>query len=157
MTCHLVLEYCSWEDLEKYMATNPKTTSNEISEIVGQLLKTLAYIHDLGICHRDIRPGNILYNRESRKIKIIDFDLARIRKYSNKKLEMMTQTGLISYRAPELFGSVYSQKVDVWAVGVIAYQLITGKLPFSDEYEQEQIKRIQNEDPSYDGLSLWEQ
>lgn len=108
MTCHLVLEYCSWEDLEKYMATNPKITSNEISEIVGQLLKTLAYIHDLGICHRDIRPGNILYNRESRKIKIIDFDLARIRKYSNKKLEMMTQTGLISYRAPELFGSVYS-------------------------------------------------
>lgn len=43
-------------------------------------------MHELGVCHRDIRPENILYNKKSRKIKVIDFDVARIRKYSNAKL-----------------------------------------------------------------------
>lgn len=45
---------------------------------------------------------------------------------------MLTQTGVISYRAPESFGSPYNEKVDVWAAGVIAYQLITGRLPFEE-------------------------
>lgn len=100
MTCHLVLEYCEWEDLEKCMRSNELMKSEEISEILVQLLKTLSYMHELGVCHRDIRPGNILYNKKSRKIKVIDFDVARIRKYSNAKLEMLTQTGFLSYRAP---------------------------------------------------------
>lgn len=67
----------------------------------------------------------------------------------------MTKTGIISYRAPEIFHSVYDEKVDVWAVGVITYLLLKKCLPFVAEYEDELIKNIMNQEPNYDGFSVW--
>jgi serine/threonine protein kinase len=64
-------------------------------------------MHVNGVCHRDIKPDNILYDPIRRKIKIIDFDIARIKKFMNSRHEMMTKTGCISYRAPEIFNAVY--------------------------------------------------
>ncbi len=57
-------------------------------------------MHNSGVCHRDIKPDNILYNPTKGKIKIIDFDLARMKKFTNSQLEMMTKTGVIRYCAP---------------------------------------------------------
>lgn len=57
-------------------------------------------MHSSGVCHRDIKPDNILYDPIKRKIKIIDFDIARIKKFTHSQLEMMTKTGSLSYRAP---------------------------------------------------------
>lgn len=57
-------------------------------------------MHNSGVCHRDIKPDNILYNPTKGKIKIIDFDLARMKKFTNSQLEMMTKTGVTRYRAP---------------------------------------------------------
>jgi serine/threonine protein kinase len=64
-------------------------------------------MHNSGVCHRDIKPENILYDPTKGKIKILDFDFSRIKKFTNSKLEMMTKTGQMSYRAPEIFNSIY--------------------------------------------------
>ncbi len=64
-------------------------------------------MHNSGVCHRDIKPDNILYNQKKGKIKVIDFQIARMRKYVNSKLEMMTKTSYLSYRAPQIFNSIY--------------------------------------------------
>lgn len=89
------------------------------------------------MCHRDIKPDNILYDPVKRKIKLIDFDISRMKKYTASEHELMTKTGCSSYRAPEIYKAVYDEKVDTWAIGVIGYQLLTGKLPFFSEYEED--------------------
>lgn len=102
-------------------------------------------MHNRKVCHRDIKPANILYNPKTKSIKIIDFELARISKYSDEVLEMWTKTGTPSYRAPEMFKGGYDEKVDVWALGVLGYELLTGKKPFASPYEDTKIKKILNE------------
>jgi len=101
-----------------------------VAKIIRELLKTVSYIHSVGVCHRDIKPDNILYNPKKEKLKLIDFELAKIKKYSNTKLEMMTRFGSPAYRAPEMFNSLYDEKVDIWSIGVIGYRILTGKMPF---------------------------
>jgi len=101
-----------------------------VATIIRELLKTVAYIHSVGACHRDIKPDNILYNPKKEKIKLIDFELAKIKKYSNSKLEMMTRFGFPAFRAPEMFNSLYDEKVDIWSIGVIGYRILTGRMPF---------------------------
>lgn len=78
-----------------------------MSVILTEILKTINYMHNSGVCHRDIKPDNILYDPAKKKIKLIDFDIARIKKFTNSQLEMMTKTGCVSYRAPEIFCSIY--------------------------------------------------
>lgn len=70
---------------------------------------------------------------------------------------MMTKIGMPFCRAPEMFDSVYDQKVDIWSVGIITYQLIAGRLPFEADYEVDLMKKIANENPDYNGFSIWEQ
>lgn len=69
-------------------------------------------MHSQGVCHRDIKPDNIMYNPVKRKIKIIDFELASMLKYTNDKFELFTRTGTPNFRAPETFTSIYNEKVD---------------------------------------------
>ena len=72
------------------------------------MLETLEYIHSKNICHRDIKPGNILFNRETQKLKIIDFGISKKTMNRGKKLELLTRTGTQYYQAPEmLLGSGY--------------------------------------------------
>lgn len=60
---------------------------------------------------------------------------------------MVTSTGTLPYKAPEMFGGQYNEAVDIWAVGIIAYQMGFKKLPFWSEYCQEVVEKIQNETP----------
>ena len=97
----------------------------------------MAYLHEEGCCHRDIKPENILYHEITEDVKLIDFEIAKMPKYKHQALEMMTNTGTLHYRAPESFsGEVYDERIDVWAVGITAYELFTGKVPFEAEYEK---------------------
>jgi calcium-dependent protein kinase len=105
-------------------------TVEEIKLIIYQLLDTIAYIHSCNICHRDIKPDNILYDRANKNIKVVDFGISKNFSSRGNK-EMLTITGTLYYQAPEIFiGGGYDEKVDVWATGITFYQLVTGKTPF---------------------------
>jgi calcium-dependent protein kinase len=94
-------------------------------------LETLKYIHHNKICHRDIKPDNILYNRQSKSITIIDFGISKKVEDRGRRREMLTLTGTPYYRAPEMFeGGGYDEMVDIWALGVTIFKLMTGSTPF---------------------------
>jgi serine/threonine protein kinase len=67
------------------------------------VLEALTYIHSHGICHRDIKPENILYDEAEKNIKIIDFGISRKLLNRGRRIEMLTITGTLYYRAPEMF------------------------------------------------------
>jgi calcium-dependent protein kinase len=106
-----------------------------LKEVIFQILETLAYIHQNKICHRDIKPENILYDRGEDRIKIIDFGISQNVMDRGRKRDMLTLTGTPYYRAPEMFeGGGYDEMVDLWALGVTMYKLMTGATPFESEY-----------------------
>lgn len=111
-------------------------------------------MHSMGVCHRDIKPDNIMYCPETQELRLVDFEIARMLKYSNQQFELYTKTGTPNYRAPETFKAVYSEKVDVWAIGVIAYQIFTGLLPFENPFEAKLIRQITLDQPCLSGLTV---
>jgi calcium-dependent protein kinase len=122
------MDYDNSPSLLKYTDLN----EYEIRSIMQQLVSILAYIHTQNICHRDIKPENILYDEVNNKIKLIDFGISKKIIDRGVKRDMLTITGTLYYRAPEMFlGGGYDEKVDMWAAGITLYQLINeGKTPF---------------------------
>ena len=95
--------------------------------------------------HRDIKPENILYDKVNKKLKLIDYGICRKHRRRGKKIEMLTITGTLYYRAPEMFtGGGYTEKVDIWSTGITIYKLITGHTPFESEYHSKTIENIMN-------------
>ena len=118
-------------------------SEEELRDIVHQLLETLKYIHQNKICHRDIKPENILYCREQKKIIIIDFGISKKVEDRGRKKDMLTLTGTPYYRAPEMFeGGGYDEMVDLWALGITIFKLMTGFTPFESEYHSDTISNI---------------
>lgn len=97
-------------------------------------------MHSKGLSHRDIKPDNIMVNKDLKKIKIIDFGIAKKMIVRKQKVDMLTITGTLFYRAPEMFlGGGYNEKVDVWAPGVTLWEVLKGKTPFASEFHSETI------------------
>lgn len=95
---------------------------DQTSYLLGELLHGLAYLHSMHITHRDLKPANIiLISREPISIKLTDFGLATARSE-----HLTTHCGSLPYLAPEVHGRSYTNKVDMWSVGVIALELVTG-------------------------------
>jgi serine/threonine protein kinase len=90
----------------------------------------IKHLHGKGVSHRDIKPDNLLYDQKTGNIKLIDFDISKVCKNKKTRNEMWTKTGTIQYCAPEMFTGGYSEMVDIWAVGVLTYELLCGKFPF---------------------------
>ncbi|OMJ28890.1 putative myosin light chain kinase [Smittium culicis] len=108
-------------------------TEDETRIVILQLLLGLNYLHEQGIVHRDIKPENILLSGyEGLDVKLADFGLAKI---VGEQSFMKTLCGTPMYVAPEVLksrsGRVYSNKVDIWSLGVVLYICIFGFPPFS--------------------------
>ncbi|EGC30115.1 hypothetical protein DICPUDRAFT_41903 [Dictyostelium purpureum] len=137
---YLVFEYLD-QDLKKYMDSVPTLSPPLIKSYLYQLLKGLAFSHSHRILHRDLKPQNLLIDRQG-ALKLADFGLARavsipVRVYTH---EIVT----LWYRAPEvLLGSKsYSVPVDMWSVGCIFGEMLNKKPLFSGDCEIDQIFRI---------------
>lgn len=111
--------------------------------VMQQLLETLNYLHLRGVVHRDVKIENVLYDRERRRITLIDFGVCKRFKKREERVEMWTVTGTLYYRAPEMLrGGGYREGVDVWAAGVLLYKMVCGRTPFESEYHSETVKNI---------------
>lgn len=91
------------------------------------------------ICHRDLKPNNILSNEDGTCVKITDFNVSKFgNKKSNKfegNIKMWTYTGTVAFSAPEILASgEYDESVDMWSAGVVLYTMLSGKMPFEAEY-----------------------
>ncbi|KAJ5079195.1 serine/threonine-protein kinase [Anaeramoeba ignava] len=136
---YVVMEYCNMNDLNHYIQSKNKRISiEEMKEIFRQIFQGLKYLYEQGIVHRDLKPENILLQKNDSKfgytIKLADFGFARkIPKDDlGKSLNMQSLVGSPIYAAPEiLFGESYTSKADLWSLGVILYEIVTGGIPFS--------------------------
>ena len=110
--------------------------------IFKELISGLKYLYELNICHRDLKPQNILLD-ENYTIKISDFGLARL---NNENNLMDTICGSPIYMAPEIMKyNKYDNKADIWSLGIIFYELLTGRTPFKVKNHQELPTKLSNE------------
>ena len=116
-----------------------------VLRIVRQIGQALTAAHDKGVVHRDLKPENIMVQtlgEEEEVVKLIDFGIASLTS-TTEAVEKTTVAGTLSYMAPEQFRGQPAPASDIWALGVIAYELLTGRLPFQAEtmiqlYEMQQ-------------------
>ena len=142
---YIVMEYVEGGTLEKFCAPEGMLEPRQVAEIIFKCVRALAFAQTLGLTHRDIKPGNILH-KDGTEIKIADFGAA-----INKVAEhtVITNVGSPAYMAPELVtgGTQASHLTDIYALGVVMYYLLTGKLPFSGANTMSVIYQIVNTDP----------
>jgi len=159
----LVLEHCAGGDLFKAMIVRGQVADEQWAcvEVVAPLLRLLEKMHRLNVSHRDIKPENIFLTARG-ALRLGDFGLA----IDNSRELAFAHVGTLDYMAPEVLrnGKVriiespsvtldeltarnlapYGPAVDVWAVGVLAYELVTGRPPFECDDEREEAKLIMN-------------
>ena len=130
-----IIEYANAGDLNDFIKTFPSL--EEIKQVVGGLLEGLNYLHEHGVIHRDIKPQNILLHKEAGVwiTKVADFGLAK--KIEQEGHVSSKLLGTVEYMAPEQFNTQkygingqLSTNLDLWALGIILFELFTGELPF---------------------------
>ncbi len=128
----LVMGYYDGETLADRIGRGPLDLTSA-SLITSQLLSGLQHAHENGIIHRDIKPSNLIINR-SNEVKIVDFGLAKRPNISQALTETGVVVGTISYMAPEqVLCKEIDHRADLWACGVVFYEMLTGTLPFNGD------------------------
>lgn len=129
---YIVMEYVEGITLKEYIEEHGALDWKEALFFVIQILKALQHAHDKGIVHRDVKPQNIML-LEDGTIKVADFGIAR---FSHGETRTMTEKaiGSVHYISPEQAkGEFTDEKADIYSVGVVIYEMLTGKLPFDAE------------------------
>jgi len=125
---YIVMELVTGKTLQEHLTQHANYDLREVGEIIGQLLDGLGHAHAAGVVHRDVKPSNIMLNNDGR-IKISDFGIAHTE--SSDLTQHGDVLGTPHYMAPEQFlGLAIGVPADLYAVGVIAYDLLTGTKPF---------------------------
>lgn len=152
---YLVTEYLTGGELFNYLIEQGKLTEEYASKVAFQLLSALNYCHINGIVHRDLKPENLM--RESLDpqavIKVIDFGESCILPPSKR---LSTTMGTAYYIAPEVLTHSYTEKCDMWSLGVIIFILLSGFPPFNGSTDLEITAKIQKGKYSFDA-EVWSQ
>ena len=128
-------------------------TLDEAVGIASQIARGLAKAHEKGIVHRDVKPGNILVTNDG-LAKVVDFGLAKLATQA-RLTRVGTTVGTIMYMSPEQAqGEEADERSDIWSLGVVLYEMATGRPPFEGEHEQAIIYSILNKTPEPVGRLL---
>lgn len=145
---YLVMEHIEGQTLKKYVQTNGPLQIHEAVKIMRQLVSAIANAHHNGIVHRDIKPQNILMDADG-NVKITDFGIAMA---LNATAHTKTNSviGTVHYLSPEQArGGMATKRSDIYSLGIVFYELLTGELPFSAETAVAiALKHLQEETPS---------
>jgi len=125
---YIVMELLSGKDLDEVLKSDAPLPLGRKLDIVAQLCDALAYAHDQGIVHRDVKPGNVRL-LEDGTVKILDFGIARF--HTSSLTQSGTVMGTPSYMAPEqIMGQPVDGRADLFSAGVLLYELLAGHRPF---------------------------
>ncbi|MFF5993266.1 Stk1 family PASTA domain-containing Ser/Thr kinase [Lysinibacillus sp. KU-BSD001] len=145
---YIVMEHIKGKTLKQYIQEFSPVSAAKSVQIMKQLTSAIAHAHENGIIHRDIKPQNILVDMEG-NVKITDFGIA-----TTLNATSYTQTnsvmGTVHYLSPEQArGGIATKKSDIYSLGIVLYELLTGELPFSGESAVSiALKHLQSETPS---------
>jgi eukaryotic-like serine/threonine-protein kinase len=129
---YMIFEYLPGGSLEDRLARGQKLPDAEVERIANGVAAGLAHAHEQGVVHRDLKPGNILFDAEGRP-KVADFGIARVQR-TDTLTDAGTILGTVSYMSPEqVRGEPATPASDVYSFGVILYRLLAGRLPFEAE------------------------
>ncbi len=147
----IVMEYVAGDSLRDVIEANPHgLPSEEMSRWFGQIVAGVAYLHDHGIVHRDLKPANIF--EDQGVVKIGDYGLSKFISCS-KRGGQTESVGTFHYMAPEIGKGEYGKEIDIYALGVMLYELTTGVVPFDGESSQEIIMKHLTADPDLSRLA----
>jgi serine/threonine protein kinase/Flp pilus assembly protein TadD len=144
----IVMEYIEGKELKDIVEAHPKVPLpvDDVINYAAQIAEGLQVAHKKGIVHRDIKSSNIMITEEG-KVKIMDFGLAKVGGHTNLT-KAGTTLGTVGYMSPEQTrGEEVDQTTDIWSLGIVLYEMLTGERPFKGEYEAATIYEILNEEP----------
>ncbi len=149
---YIVMEFVEGTDVSRMLAREKRLPAAHAMAITAHVLDALAYAHARGIIHRDIKPANVMVGYDG-VVKVADFGLAKMSQDGHSGLTQSgTAMGTLHYMAPEslMLGTSVDHRADIYAVGVMLYQMLTGRLPQGMfELPSTQVPGL---DPRYDGI-----
>jgi serine/threonine-protein kinase len=141
---YIAMEFLKGRDLAPYTKKDTLLPVPQVMSIVARVAEALGYAHQQNVVHRDIKPANIMYEPESDTPKVTDFGIARVTDSSKTKTGMVL--GTPSYMSPEqLAGKKVEGRSDLFSLGVMLYQMLSGTLPFTGESMAQLMFKIANE------------
>lgn len=130
---YLVMEYVKGMDLKSYLRKNYPLSFEKIIDIMLQILSAVESAHQMGIIHRDLKPQNILID-DYGKVKVTDFGISIAAVESSTLTKTNTMVGSVHYISPEQArGSIITKQSDIYSLGIILFELLTGNVPFQGE------------------------
>jgi len=146
-TAYLVMEYVEGQDLKYHLDQGDVFTLDQTLRIMRDLLSALSYAHAHQVVHRDVKPGNLLIEADGR-VKLTDFGVARIQDANDATRTRGLMVGTLKYMSPEqVQGQSVDARADLFAAGVVLYQLLTARQPFVGDSEFAIIAQIIGVDP----------
>lgn len=146
----IVMEYLSGRTLDELLEENPSgLPMEETRRWLSGMAAGLTYLHAQGLVHRDLKPANIF--REGDTIKVGDVGLSKFITESQRNAQTQS-VGTVYYMAPEVAHGKYGKEVDVYALGVILYEMLTGDVPFTGESQAEILMKHLTEKPNLENL-----
>lgn len=137
----LVMECMEGGELFDRVSTRKKYSEKDAADATYQMLLAVNYIHGKGIVHRDIKLENFLYEKtDTDHLKLIDFGFSKV---WNPSIKMKMSCGTLAYVAPEVLAKNYTDKCDMWSMGVVVFILLVGYMPFSGK-EETQMRAIRS-------------
>ena len=157
----LATEFVDGETLREQLRSKKKLKLVDILDINIQVLAALDAAHEASIIHRDIKPENVMIRRRDHVVKVLDFGLAKVTEkrpsvlkseYSEAATEFKTAPGIImgtiNYMSPEQAqAGATDQRTDIWSTGVMLYEMVSGKMPFTGATSSHTIVQILEKDP----------
>ena len=142
----VVMEYVAGESLEEVIRRNPDgLPPEEAIDWMQGIAAGVGYLHDHGIVHRDLKPGNIF--RDDGQVKLGDYGLSKFISCSRRSGQTES-IGTVHYMAPEVANGRYGKEIDIYALGIILYEMLTGHVPFEGESVGEVLMKHLTAEPS---------
>lgn len=147
---YLAIEWASGEILDRYAKRTGPLPPEEVAEIVLQIAQAVHAAHAAGIVHRDLKPENVMYDPATRQVKLLDFGIATATDANTE--DRLTRAGFfvgtLMYIAPEaLSGEIVTPAADQYSLATIAYNLLTGCLPYQGKTPREMFTQLLSQPP----------